>query len=107
MNSPLLPLIMETASQFLNVPQRLLSERKFKCHFGVSPMCAAVVWSLITLESAYPGVELIHVLWLLLFLTCYPKQDELESLTGSTNKTIKLRIENAARAVNQSLDNVG
>ena len=72
-----------------------LSERnnQFKNKFGISTRLTELVWALLCKDGLIrrnKGVEEKHLLWALLFLSTYPKEDERrKNLKASRNTFMK------------------
>lgn len=62
--------------------------RRFKAHFGVTPIVCSIIWEHIKNELP-PGAEAKHLLWTLLFLKTYVDEHNRHSLFGADEKTIR------------------
>lgn len=70
---------------------RALSDRAFRSHFGCSPDICSIVWQKIDKDCTRRSQGMIpkHLLWVLLFLKGYEKEDVLACRVKTTRKTLR------------------
>lgn len=62
--------------------------RRFREHFGTSPLICEIVWSILRDQDLHPpGARPIHMLSSLLFLKLYATEHVNRALTGFDEKT--------------------
>ena len=63
--------------------------RTFLAFFGISPLLIFRLWRLIVEESNQECITPKHLMWTLLFLRCYSREEELATRIGVTEKTMR------------------
>ena len=59
--------------------------RRFKAHFGTSPLVCSIMWSMISTEVP-SGASFLHLLWGLLFLKVYATESVLCGIVGGVDE---------------------
>lgn len=97
-------LVIETVESNFGIRVTGTTCRQFTGHFGLDVYKVALLWMIMV--NCDTTSALVHVLWLLKFLRCYPTIDELEHFTGRTNKTLMAKIQVAATELSRCVNNV-
>jgi len=63
--------------------------RRFKSHFGTSPLICSLLWEIVALHPQGEKLSPIHILWTLYFLKVYPTSDLLSGRLRKDPKTVK------------------
>ena len=65
------------------------NQRSFVALFGLWPLRIYQIWRLIQEETNPETICPKHLMWGLLFLRCYVKEEVLSTLVGATEKTVR------------------
>ena len=69
---------------------RIMSDRKFKSHFGASPQICADIWQMINpREEISSYAKPVHLLWALMLIKVYATEEVLSGIAGVTEKTFR------------------
>jgi len=78
--------------------------RKFKAHFGVSPIVLSQCWKLLLPEIvADYKAQPKHLLWACMFMKLYPTESVLSSRLNCTEKSLRKWIWIIIRAIGDNL----
>lgn len=62
---------------------------RFKAMFGTGPDNCARIWAMIDPFASMPaGVQVVHLLWALMFLKLYDSESVLSSLAGGSGEAV-------------------
>ena len=67
-------------------------QRRYNAHFGISPMCCAILWWLLTLlgpTNLTQSLEPKHMLWALLMMKTYSTEHVLSGMCQCDEKTLR------------------
>ena len=64
-------------------------DRRFRSFFGCGASVALVCWNTLSQYGAIPeGGMIIHMLWAMYWMKCYPKQEEASAISGGSGGAI-------------------